>query len=189
MQRDHMLGWPGLLALVDPEPKPSHVTPRRRIYESFFVADCRTMDSDRPKPTVIGVDMGSPEGDQQCVVVRSGSNIVEACFGVWRKTPPPIGMELRFYSSATGEFDSRWDGVQWGDGWEWFDTSAEAEKPTQAEPQLKVGDRVILRGIPFASGMYGIVQAINDRVAVEWRREGGEAWCELSYEPHKLERA
>lgn len=116
--RDHLLGWPGMLALIDTEAKPSRRTPERVRVVQWFVADCRTCDSDKPQRDA-----------------KPATNIEPGCFGVWRKTPPPVNVELKFRSPWTGEIKSTWPGGGWADGWEWFDTSAEPEKPAQAEPQ------------------------------------------------------
>lgn len=37
----HRLGWPGLLALIEPEEKPSHVTPQRAVVKPEWVAKFR----------------------------------------------------------------------------------------------------------------------------------------------------
>lgn len=153
--RDHQLGFPAALLADTPaentaryplgrpkrDPEPLKWPFPLVKPEVTFVADSRTMDSDRPQPVVLGVDMGSPEGDRQCVVIRRGGNIAEVCFGVWRKTEPPANVKLKFRNPWTGEIKSRWPGPQsgWCEGWEWFDTSAEPEKPAQAEPQADAG--------------------------------------------------
>lgn len=165
MKRDHRLGFPAALLADTPaentaryplgrptrDPETAPVWPFPLVKPAVtFVAYSRTMDSDRPQPVVLGVDMGKPGGDETVITLRRGNeitffsssggpatNIEPGCFGVWRKTPPQPNVELKFRSPWTGEIKSRWPGPQsgWADGWEWFDTTAAPEKPAQAEPQ------------------------------------------------------
>lgn len=161
MQRDHRLGFPAALLADTPAANTARYPlgrPKRDLEPQTwpfplikpamtFVEDSRTPGSDKPQPVVLCVDMGSHEGDQ-FILMRNGSaitfvsggpvaNVAPGCFGVWRKTPPQPNVELQFRSPWTGEIKSKWPGPQsgWADGWEWFDTAAEPEKPAKAEPQ------------------------------------------------------
>lgn len=127
--RDHLLNWqlpaqplgPAIRKQTEPARWPFPLAPKAPT----FVADCRTMDSDRPKQTHFHE------------IAEPAANIAPGCFGVWRKTCPPLGVELLFRAPWSEEIKTTYRGGPWedGDGWEWFDTSAGQEKPAQAEPQ------------------------------------------------------
>ena len=78
MTRDHMLGWPGLLALIEPDSKPPQVTqPRVRVVPAV-VADERAMSSDRPKPLVVGVDLAAGVDLSGWFIWRNGQCVTTA---------------------------------------------------------------------------------------------------------------
>lgn len=90
MQRDHRLGFPAALLADTPAANTARYPlgrPKRDPEPQFwpfqlvspavtFVADSRTMDSDRPQPVVLGVDMGKPGGDET-VITLHGNGVLQ----------------------------------------------------------------------------------------------------------------
>lgn len=128
--RDHQLGYPPATMAAEPapaapryplgrptrDPEPAPVWPFPLVKPAVtFVADSRTMDSDRPQPVVLGVDMGKPGGDETLIALRSGSvlNLYDATSWV----------------SVSGGFT--WDASSGA----LIAKPPEPEKPAQAEPQ------------------------------------------------------
>lgn len=111
---DARLGFPPVLLLIEVPARPSRRAPTRPVIVPEYIADSRAMDSDKPKRE----EPAAP-----------ASNIAEGCFGVWRKTPPPVGVPvpMRWMGKPWGGPTSIWNGRMWAKEWEWFDQSATAE--------------------------------------------------------------